>query len=312
MSFDSRKWLLGPHRRARSHEFLKGQGELPPNIPEDEAPSSPSTPRRSPDSTPASTPPKKSWERHYRSFLTTRSNSQSPEGTPPLCTDPSAGTRQNEGSRRSSKFSLVPGSKRLLIRQTSDERPSPHASLPSIPKITSMPDLPKTRPSSDMTVKGGSFFSQVFQKDVNKSPGSGARRTKSMDVLDSSMRRGHEKTYSPKSSRSTKGLEAGLGPPNAPLLPSSILTKVLGPPSPLPLHPNSPRSQKPAALPTALSGSAKKPASTEIKKAFTEFHNSATFAKDSTSAYLGEDTSASGNTYFATYNQIATEYKDCK
>jgi hypothetical protein len=176
-----------------------------------------------------------------------------------------------------------------------------------------------------MTVKGGNFFSHVFH---NKSPGSSTtRKTKSMDALDSSLRRGQEKTYSPKASH--RMIEHEMGPgPVAPLIPSGTVNPLSKGNAP-PLHPKSPQSQRrlssnlskalaspesqePAVLPPGLAASTKAPASTEIKKAFTEFHNSPAFAKDSTSAFLGDDTSAYGNTHFAMYNQMAMHYKDCK
>jgi hypothetical protein len=327
MSHDSGKW--GRLGRARSDVALN-RNDPPPHIPEDgEALPSPSTPRINISSPAVLTPPKKAWERHYRSFLKrTTSSSPGQVQTPPSPgnrkgkseLDDNVSQQSNGGSYRSSKFFLVPGSKRLLTRQLPDKQPQQGSAMPSMPVLTKG----RSQSNGDMTVKGGNFFSQVFHKhDTSaKSKSSSpvvARKIKSMDALDSTIRRGQEKTYSPKNQRFVHtDMELG-GPPGpgsaTPPLVSSTSTTPHG--SPLPLHPSSPRSphtKAPALLPKALSssGTAKKPASTEIKKAFTEFHNSATFSKDSTSAYLGDDTSATGNTYFAMYNQMATQHKDCK
>ena len=316
MNSEPRKWKIAPHRRARSAEL--NQGERPPNIPENEESPASTPSQRSPELviSPSSTPPKKTWERHYRSFLTKRDTTDHTETGPPPDHSQLAANRQNGGSR--SKFSLVPGSKRLLVRQSSDN-PLSQVTMPAPTTLS------KTKSSGDMTVKGGNFFSHVFQ---NKSPGSSTtRKTKSMDALDSSLRRGQEKTYSPKATPRTNEHEIGPGP-MAPLIPSGTVNP-LPKGNPPPLHPRSPQSQgrlssnlskalaspqsqEPAVLPPALANSAKTPASTEIKKAFTEFHNSPAFAKDSTSAFLGDDTSAYGNTHFAMYNQMAMHYKDCK
>jgi hypothetical protein len=329
MSHDSRKWGILGMSRTRS-EVALDRNEPPPHIPEDgEAPPSPSTPLINISSPAALTPPKKAWERHYRSFLTKRAPSSSPGQ---VQTPPSPGNRKgkselddnvsqsNGGSHRNSKFSLVPGSKRLLTRQLPDKQPQQTTSMPSMPVLTKS----RSQSSGDMTVKGGNFFSHVFHKhdasskSKNPSPVV-ARKIKSMDALDSTIRRGQEKTYSPKNQRFVHAdMDLGGPPgPSTPSLASSTSTTPHG--SPLPLHPSSPRSRHhhakaPALLPKALSssGTAKKGASTETKKAFTEFHNSSTFSKDSTSAYLGDDTSATGNTYFAMYNQMATQHKDCK
>lgn len=317
--------MLGPHRRNRSEAALHNKNDPPPHIPEGlQAPQSPADPRiivGSPTS--GSTPPKKTWERHYRSFLTKRTSSSSdqlhqapvsPGGRlrSETSNESSSGPHVHSNSHRSSKFSLVPGSKRLLTRQAPDK----HASAPT------MPVLAKTRWSGDMTVKGGNFFSHVFHKDQSRSKSPSpivARKIKSMDALDSTVRRGQEKSYSPNNLRFVHTeLDVAAGPPTPSLASTSTVSTPHG--SPLPLHPSSPRGSRTAArltavemLPKALTASAKKAsASTEIKKAFTEFHNSASFARDSTSAYLGDDTSATGNTYFAMYNQMATHHKDCK
>ena len=314
---EPRKWMLAPHRRARSAEL--NQGERPPNIPENEESPSSTPSQQSPEVmvSPSSTPPKKTWERHYRSFLTKRDTTDIPAPGPPPDHSHLAASRPNGGSR--SKFSLVPGSKRLLVQRQASDNPQSQVTMPALTTLS------KTKSSGDMTVKGGNFFSHVFH---NKSPGSSTtRKTKSMDALDSSLRRGQEKSYSPKASHRTNEHEMGPGP-MAPLIPSGTVNP-LPKGNPPPLHPKSPQSQKrlssnlakalaspeseePAVLPLGLAASAKTSASTEIKKAFTEFHNSPAFAKDSTSAFLGDDTSAYGNTHFAMYNQMAMHYKDCK
>jgi hypothetical protein len=204
-------------------------------------------------------------------------------------------------------FSLMPGSKRLLMRNSSGTI-SEHGDVPA----PSVPSLSRRGSSGDMTVKGGSFFSQVFHKDAPKSPSQPTRKTKSMDALDSTLRRGHEKSYSPSVLKSSIHdiLEDGslLSLSNADL---STHKSISAPPTPVRLHQRPPIS--PSQMPQAFSpASTRKPASTEIKKAFTEFHNSSAFAKDSTSAYLGDETSVSGNTYFAMYNQLVTKHKECK
>lgn len=329
-SHEHRKWsMLPPHRRSRS-EVVCQEGH-PPDIPEDEEP--PIVTKR-PDAIlpPSSTPPKKTWERHFRSFLSKRGSHESPDVVSAL--DPSQLAANHHIVSSRSKFSLVPGSRRLLMRNSSD------GALPPVsPSIAAAATLPKTKSSADMTVKGGNFFSHVFQKDAGRSPvRNPPRKTKSMDTLDLSLRKGQEKNHSPKLSHATYSQEDVASLVDDPFLPggnastqpqtnppplhhrspekvrhaASNLTKALEPGRQATLQPKSPQGQGPSSLPTALALSTKTPASTEIKKAFTEFHNSPAFAKDSTSAYLGDDSSVSGNSHFAMYNKKATHCQDSK
>lgn len=336
-SHDHRKWsVLPPHRRARSEAL--SQDRHPPDIPEDGEPPAIAVPGQRPGfaSSPNSTPPKKTWERHFRSFLTKRGSHESPDVVSALDSTSSKVAVAHQVASSRSKFSLVPGSRRLLMRNCSD------GSLPYVPShaIAAAATLPKTKSSADMTVKGGSFFSHVFQKDTTKSPGRNiSRKTKSMDTLDTSMRRGQDKAHSPKLLHPTSNHDVGsfVEPPfmpdgtmdtsskgGSPLplhprspekgrnSPPSNLSKALRPTNQVPRHPGSPKAREPESLPASLVSSAKTQATTEIKKAFTEFHNSPAFAKDSTSAYLGDDSSVSGNSHFAMYNKAAAHSKGGK
>ena len=336
-SHEHRKWsMLPPHRRSRS-EVVCQEGHHP-DIPEDEEPPILATPHKRSDLIlpPSSTPPKKTWERHFRSFLSKRGSHESPDVVSALDSTgshrPVAQNHHIVSSR--SKFSLVPGSRRLLMRNSSD------GALPPVPPaIAAAATLPKTKSSADMTVKGGNFFSHVFQKDAGRSPvRNPPRKTKSMDTLDLSLRRGHEKNHSPKLSHTTYSQEDVTSLVDPPFLPggtasiqpkaspplihlrspenvrqeASKISKAFAPGHQALLYPRSPQAQEPISLPAALAASTKTPASTEIKKAFTEFHNSPAFAKDSTSAYLGDDSSVSGNSHFALYNKKATHSQDSK
>jgi len=260
-----------------------------------------STPCLSVSSSP-STPPKKAWERHYRSFLTKRGGSG--DSTPEeIHSSPENGSlrsiSQPQFSNNKGAFSLIPGSKRLLMKRA-NKLEKEKASIEPLPSI---PNLSKVKSSGDMTIKGGNIFSQMFHKDaVPRSP-SQSRRTKSMDALDSTLRRGVDKSFSPGSNnRFDKIKEIGNG-----VIPSPPRTP---PPPPSDLHSSLEMHSRNSKLPDALTQSTKKHTTNEIKKAFTKFHNSPAFAKDSTSAYLGEDISTSGSSYLAMYNQLASHHKD--
>jgi len=254
------------------------------------------------------TPPKKAWERQYRSFLTKRrgSNDYTSEGV---------NEDMPRNASHSNAFSLVPGTKRLLMRTAKNER----TSFQPPP----MPILTKTKSSGDMTVQGGNIFSQMFHKDNRKKPPH-TRKVKSMDALDQTMRYGQEKSYLPTNGRygqeksylptngrygrfaqSQEDENEKLFVPTVSLLPIS-LDEPNSLHDSLELH----KETRVSGLPEILTICAKKPATTEIKKAFTEIHNSSAFAGDSTSAYLGEDESTRGKTYLAMYNQLVTHHKD--
>lgn len=198
----NRKWMP---RRVRSHADLKNSGERVPSPPSQvfEPPASPSTPRISETSSissPGSTPPKKTWERHYRSFLSKRNPNPNAfaNAPPPPLIPPAAAAAVGGGGGNKGKFSLVPGSKRLITRTSSSDRGLSEVS-------SSSSGAPKQPRSGDATVKGGSFFSQVFHKDAAKSPNMNQRKIKSLDTLDTTVRRGQEKSYSPRNTRFVHG-----------------------------------------------------------------------------------------------------------
>lgn len=289
-SHDSRhRWRIGLGSRRNSEESF------------DYSRSDSSTPCVSVSSSP-STPPKKAWERQYRSFLTKRGGSG--DNTPEdVHSSPESGSTRSifQPQLPNSKvgaFSLVPGSRRLLMKRPNKMEKS------SLEPLPPMPNLSKVKSSGDMTVKGGNIFSQIFQKDAAPRSPSQSRKTKSMDALDLPLRRGVDKSFSPRSNTEydkTKEIGNGDIPPSPPRLssPSSDSQSTL-----------MSRNRNPN-LPDSLTQSAKKHTTNEIRKAFTKFHNSTAFAKDSTSAYLGEDISTSGGTYLAMYNQLASHHKDC-
>jgi hypothetical protein len=115
--------------------------------------------------------------------------------------------------------------------------------------------------------------------------------------LDSTLRRGFEKEYSPKNVRFVKdftededksvrsGNVLNASPP-------TIAEEVL-------VIPPIASSNLSAALLRDGVGSSSGLETTEIKKAFTEFHNSSKYAKDSTSAYLGDEPSVRENQLLA-------------
>mmetsp|Transcript_38952 Transcript_38952/g.43069 ORF Transcript_38952/g.43069 Transcript_38952/m.43069 type:complete len:785 (-) Transcript_38952:464-2818(-) len=280
------RWRMnGTHGRIKSDTSL------------DTSTRSPSSASISLSSSP-STPPKKAWERQYRSFLSKRggSHDNTPEGGNKDISGNVSDVHAdyNRGNTTGGAFSLVPGTRRLLVRRGSNERGS--SQPPSIPVLT------KTKSSEDMTVKGGKFFSQMFHnKDNAKKWTHNRRKAKSMGSLDQTIRRGAEKSYSPTIGRFiTESQEVEKEKLCSPTLPSGLHAS-------LEYH----RKTKASGLPETLTICAKKPATIEIKKAFTEIHNSSAYASDSTSAYLGEDTSTRGKTYLAMYNQLVTHHKDC-
>mmetsp|Transcript_30813 Transcript_30813/g.45567 ORF Transcript_30813/g.45567 Transcript_30813/m.45567 type:complete len:797 (+) Transcript_30813:267-2657(+) len=288
-SHDSRnRWRIGLGSRRNSEESF------------DYSRSDASTPCGSVSSSP-STPPKKAWERQYRSFLAKRGGSG--DNTPEeVHSSPESGSTRSMSqphllNNKGGAFSLVPGSKRLLMKRPNKIEKSSLEPLPSIPNLS------KVKSNGDMTVKGGNIFSQMFQKDASPSCPSQSRKTKSMDALDLPLRRGVDKAYSPRSNTgSAKVVEIKNGeiPPSPPILSS-----------PSDSHSALKSRNRHSNLPDALTQSAKKHTPNEIRKAFTKFHNSPAFAKDSTSAYLGEDTSTSrGTSYLATYNQLVSHHKD--
>ena len=275
-------------------------------------------------STSPSTPPKKAWERHYRTFLkkkTDEGNDQQQQ----LHQQPNQHQQQHQqtdtdGSNTSntsrSGFRLVPGSRRLLTPKVTK---SPPAACSDIPPPTPTL-LPKLKAPADVAVRGGSFFQSVFHKTTPPPPPQQLQHRKntsddglhrrnssksSMDDLDTTLRRGHDKaqqspTTSPKNVRFLKpNQDDGAIPPSLPNTP--VLPMALS-------HHTRPtaRSQISAVSTTLSSITPKKAQSTDIKKAFTEFHNSSHFAQDSTSAYLGDEPSAHQNNFFAQYNQMAS------
>jgi hypothetical protein len=294
---ENRRWsMLSTIRRAKSEDFR--HSDCPPDIPEGEEP--PLTPRSSHSilSHP-STPPKKIWERQYRSFLKKKDSGQNFSDVDKL--DDVQVSIDHPFSTQKHKFFLT--------------------------------SLSKTRSNSDTTVKGGNIFSNAFPKDSSRgSVSSLSRQTRSMDTLDTSLRRGHEKGSSPKIQRQMN-LDISGEILQAPILPfhkvntfhtSSLVTMQsaqASAPSNLSLALKAPDNkdfeseshsinENNTALPSGLAKSIKQPTSTEMKKAFTQFHNSQAYAKDSTSAFLGEDSSVYGNAFFGVYNQSAVPHKE--
>lgn len=162
------------------------------------------------------TPTKKSWERHYKAFLTKKKSPDrnSPSPVSALDRDP-----PKSPSTRKSGFSLIPGSKRLLTRTPASPKspragvlssalPQHVASLGPLPTRTieggraeSMPSL-KQPPSSDEreggSIRGGRLFQNMFSRSTSANANLSSRgKTKSMDELDDTLRRGVEKSYSP-------------------------------------------------------------------------------------------------------------------
>ena len=102
-------------------------------------------------SSPDDTPPKKTWERHYKTFLMRRgghhknSDGSSPKSPKPqLSSSPKNHnmSTSHESSRKAGGFSIVPGTKRLLSRHSNT--PSPSHNLKSItsPPPAGMPGIP--------------------------------------------------------------------------------------------------------------------------------------------------------------------------
>lgn len=260
--------------------------------PPDALPVAPPSPGNPPVAIPPSTsttPPKKTWERHYKSFLTRRVLGNSPKSS----------ASDEDASGRSGKF---PGSRRLF-RSRSTSRNSDV--LPPIYKMPDMPILTQSKSNEEAAVRGGNFFQSVFSrnksdasedlsghsaksvKSSNDGPISPSQRQrvksldriKSVDALDSTLRGGQDKSYhSPKVAKPKKydDLETPVhgGKPTAAVA-----------------------SRSGGHVPAALSASTQK--SREMKKAFTEFHNSATYSLDSSSPYLGDEPSIRPSNYLA-------------
>jgi hypothetical protein len=181
---------------------------------------------------PDHTPPKKTWERHYKTFLTRRGNhNKNSDGSSPKSPKPASSSPKNMASSqpdsRKSGFSLVPGTKRLLSRNNNNyPSPSRTKSTETKPGMPGMPVLPpknqhrrsqshaealnqRSRSQSDAegetAVRGGKFFQSVFSRKEDPSnldaSQSSRRKHKSMDSrmdeLDGTLRKGVEKTLPP-------------------------------------------------------------------------------------------------------------------
>jgi hypothetical protein len=211
------------------------------------------------------TPPKKKWEQHYKKFLTKRILGS------PRSVDEARSSSGEDDSGKSGR-----GSRLLLHRKKSDLLPP--LNMTSMPP---MPDISTQKSNEDVAVRGGNFFQSIFSREhstVTSTDNSHdhnhnlqvpvpqqptlRRRTKSMDTLDSTLRRGVDKALSsPKNPRLVVRKELQLDEPPPP-----------------------PKPHIPAALSSSIT-------SREMKKAFTEFHNSSKFSLDASSPYLGDDPS---------------------
>jgi hypothetical protein len=320
----------------------------------------------------STTPPKKAWEFHYKSFLSRLAPHGSGQAHAPAGLIPPDKWVQEKKAQRlidrapvsgnsslsnsyhnmldnthhSSPDILEAQAKLLLLQQqqqesgdTEDEPPGPPAGAAQ----------QRTRThSGESAVRGGSLFKSVF-KHRNRSHSSSSdtpslTMAKSSDTLDSTVRRGMEKNVDAlrlhdtssnhhKSSPHLAGLAPPVPPPmtrpgpppmtrrdsldinevrdvlaplrRSPSRHSFVMTENLvldeqGVPIDLveqiPFHPLS-RSNRPVVT-------------RELKMAFTEFHNSTEVAKDSTSPFLGDESSVYENDYFGvmfgTGNHAAT------
>ena len=274
----------------------KSAGEQQPQqqraSPPDSLPPAPPSPGNPPIPLPpllnaSSTPPKKTWEQHYKLFLTRRLLGNSPRSATPGGNSAS----DEDSSGRSGKF---PGSRRLFRSRSRNSDV-----LPPISRLPDMPNLMQTKSNEELAVRGGNVFQAVFSRDKAKGEASSEHsfattdndgpvspsqrrmkdmdRSKSTDALDSTLRGGHEKTLSPNVQRISRKRYDDLETP---------------------VHGGVPQTARPQGnLPTALSSSARM--SREMKKAFTEFHNSAEFSLDASSPYLGDDPSIRPSNYLA-------------
>mmetsp|Transcript_4588 Transcript_4588/g.6972 ORF Transcript_4588/g.6972 Transcript_4588/m.6972 type:complete len:940 (+) Transcript_4588:476-3295(+) len=233
---------------------------------------------------------------------------------------------------------------------------------PSTGTITTPTLLPQRRSEKthheggadqESAVRGGHLFQSVFkprgrsnsgstgtrdsERNLSSSPASteGHRRISSnqtIDSLDSTLRKGQERTYSPTNSRFVQQQIEDEQMVNLPQIPSittatttstnnnrvdsersvrggaqyqkakpveSGLTALLR-------NTNS-TSSNGGATACEESESLQTSQTTEMKKVFTEFHNSSEYAKDSTSAFLGGDDSSKYKAdYFSNYSQIVS------
>lgn len=245
--------------------------------PPDSVPVAPPSPGNPPIGIPpstSSTPPKKAWERHYKSFLTKRVLGQSPKSS----------ASDEDTSGRSGKF---PGSRRLFRSKSKSGE---------VAKMPDMPVLSQTKSNEDLAIRGGNFFSSVFARNKSDEGGDSSQtndgpispsqrqriksmeRIKSVDALDTTLKGGLDKAYH--SPKPTPKKYSELDSPVHGGVPTARV-----------------RSQ--GHLPAALASSTSSTKSVEMKKAFTEFHNSATYAVDSSSAYLGDDPSIRTGNYLA-------------
>ena len=136
---------------------------------------------------PLDTPPKKTWEHNFRSFLSTkRSQAQHPSssvaaGFPPVPLMAPLHHQQQQNQQQKEKSSpSTPSSKSKLLQLGKD--PDRH---------------------NDSSVRGGKFFSSMFGGGGGGGPSQKSdrrRKTKSLNELDSTMRKGQGKTHSPSQS----------------------------------------------------------------------------------------------------------------
>ena len=270
---DSSPWRLTPlslrkMSRSRSDKGVRA-GTPPPGSDILRTPPSPGNPPivLSPDDNATETPPKKKWEQHYKKFLTKRILGS------PRSNDEARSSSGEDDSGKSGR-----GSRRIL-RKKSDL-------LPPLSSMPPMPDLSTQKSNEDVAVRGGNFFQSLFSREHSSSTDNShdhnhnlppqpplRRRIKSMDTLDSTLRRGVDKALSPSNTRVRKEMQLD-GPLELDEPPVHGGVAAL-PPS---------RQHIPAALSSSKH-------SREMKKAFTEFHNSSKFSVDASSPFLGDDPS---------------------
>lgn len=290
MSSGDHSWRRRLGRSNSNTQKMNERASPPDSVPV--APPSPGNPPIAlpPTASLSATPPKKTWERHYKSFLTKRVFGQSPKSS----------ASDEDTSERSGKF---PGGRRLFRRSKSGEGLPPQ-------KMPDMPVLVASKSHEDVAIRGGNFFSSVFSRNKSEGAATGddlstrslqnhnrssdgpvspsqRRRIKSMDriksmnALDTTLKGGLDKAHiSPKPYRKKyDDLETPVhgGVPTA--------SRVKG--------------HLPAALKHSSSSASGSGKSREMKKAFTEFHNSATYSVDASSAYLGDDPSIRPANYLA-------------
>lgn len=241
---------------------------------------------------PPSTPPKKTWERHHKSFLSRRKTKDGPPPPPP----PTLKSK-DESIRGGSIFgSMFRSSKSTNDLDGTRRRGSEKALR------YSNNDLDETRHSGTLSPRTTS------RKTVVSSSKDGLKAFPRLEPRRSSPSHSSERSHTPPTAltRQDYSVKSSLmgTPPTAMSSPVPSLNNNDDGEEANPLLATPPTLRKILSPEIALKPQAIK--RSDMKKAFTEFHNSAKTNQDSAAAFLGEDSSLRGGAYLQAVEQASS------